>query len=883
MIVFSQIDKALHMYNSSSFTMGRFVVIFIVNALLFFQLGKSDISTCELPTKKLGCLKKDTSIFNIQLANNRDHTNPSYTGTTLEWGDYPKHLRSLLCHCYKKAMEQEFIAISITFYGECYGTKDRQRLTAFLKEPTNRRSICFDSKYGNCQDTSDLDCTGEDKSQYVYLVQSKYDEFICGENYTKCHEKALCILDDENSSCQCKQGYIGNGESCKINEINECKLNLHTCHANATCIDTHEHYQCSCKDGFIGNGTICEDFDECKAEVAHCPTNSTCVNLIGSFDCFCNSGYQKCENTCKDVDECSDPDLNRCHAKAKCENTIGSYMCFCQKGYSGDGYQCGDLNECSNNSMNNCHQNALCLNTEGSYQCYCQKGFYGNGRKCFDFNECYSPTTHNCHQHSNCVNNIGSYTCQCRNGFIKTANDTTCIDINECSSTNQCHQNATCTNNFGSYSCKCHEGFTGDGFKCDNVNECQLGNNKCHPNAECVDNIGGYSCKCQQGFTGNGEICFDKNECLESPSSCHPNAECLNTIGSFKCQCKSGYKSNGTFCQDLNECLDVNLHHCFFGKCINTVGSYTCHCYSGFEMKNGFCQDKNECVTGESKCHQNATCVNAFGSYKCFCDSGFHGDGIQCKLVKSSTVAWSLIADFIDEHVKKMFEQQEQKLRTEEQEQIEDLLRTIQNRSVAATQRCAACHQNATCSIDKETYETKCVCSIGFIGNGSYCSPELVTSSKYPMKTTETVDSEKDGISIDVQNELNIDPPKGKQITGKLKGNESSGSAMGVTSFIMALFALMLVFTLICFIHKKFGLKCHKRSSKVDPKMRKPTGGRFRSLTSMFNGHFNRKPSTASVNYKTEDMFDILKHRFSLYDEEAIRNHQFPRAQNTTS
>ena len=88
---------------------------------------------------------------------------------------YPSsHTFSLLCHCHKKTIEQDFVAISITFYGECYGTKDRQRLAIFLKDAANQRSSCYDNKYGNCQDTSSLDCTGDDKTQYIYLVQAKY-------------------------------------------------------------------------------------------------------------------------------------------------------------------------------------------------------------------------------------------------------------------------------------------------------------------------------------------------------------------------------------------------------------------------------------------------------------------------------------------------------------------------------------------------------------------------------------------------------------------------------------------------------------------------------------------------------------------------------------
>ena len=99
-----------------------------------------------------------------------------------------------------------------------------------------------------------------------------------------------------------------------------------------------------------------------------------------------------------------------------------------------------------------------------------------------------------------------------------------------------------------------------------------------------------------------------------------------------------------------------------------------------------------------------------------------------------------------------------------------------------AAQRCTTCHQNATCSTDRETRKTKCICRVGFVGNGTHCSPILeivkiqdevsspATSAKNLIKTTETIDLDKDDISKDVHGGLDIAPQKGKQITKQFKG-----------------------------------------------------------------------------------------------------------------
>lgn len=52
-----------------------------------------EIKSCEKNTKKQGCTKLDLSFFPFLLANNRDGSSNVFTGTHLDWGKFPVHLR----------------------------------------------------------------------------------------------------------------------------------------------------------------------------------------------------------------------------------------------------------------------------------------------------------------------------------------------------------------------------------------------------------------------------------------------------------------------------------------------------------------------------------------------------------------------------------------------------------------------------------------------------------------------------------------------------------------------------------------------------------------------------------------------------------------------
>ena len=50
-------------------------------------------------------------------------------------------------------------------------------------------------------------------------------------------------------------GYTGNGTAGHCSDINECDIT--PCHQQATCNNSPGTYSCECNNGFSGNGTYC--------------------------------------------------------------------------------------------------------------------------------------------------------------------------------------------------------------------------------------------------------------------------------------------------------------------------------------------------------------------------------------------------------------------------------------------------------------------------------------------------------------------------------------------------------------------------------------------------------------------------------------------------
>ncbi|CAB4024087.1 c-binding -like isoform X1, partial [Paramuricea clavata] len=121
--------------------------------------------------------------------------------------------------------------------------------------------------------------------------------------------------------------------------INECLENTHDCDKNATCTNAEGSFNCSCKNGYRGNGTSCKDINECLENRHDCDKNATCTNAEGSFNCSCKNGYRGNGTSCKDRNECLE-NSHDCDVNAICTNTEGSFNCSCKNGYRGNGTSC---------------------------------------------------------------------------------------------------------------------------------------------------------------------------------------------------------------------------------------------------------------------------------------------------------------------------------------------------------------------------------------------------------------------------------------------------------------------------------------------------------------------------------------------------------------
>ena len=106
--------------------------------------------------------------------------------------------------------------------------------------------------------------------------------------------------------------------------MNECETN-NQCHEHATCINEEPGYTCDCDQGYQGNGYFCSDIDECsKFDICGESEAGSCFNTEGSYQCKCKEGFELKDGKCEDIDECTE--TNIC-GDSVCFNSIGSFKC----------------------------------------------------------------------------------------------------------------------------------------------------------------------------------------------------------------------------------------------------------------------------------------------------------------------------------------------------------------------------------------------------------------------------------------------------------------------------------------------------------------------------------------------------------------------------
>uniref|UniRef100_A0A914S6L0 EGF-like domain-containing protein n=1 Tax=Parascaris equorum TaxID=6256 RepID=A0A914S6L0_PAREQ len=408
-----------------------------------------------------------------------------------------------------------------------------------------------------------------------------------------CHETYQCRNTVGSYDCVCPSGYTTNTTSKQCNDIDECKQSTHLCNIpEERCVNLPGSYRCECNwPAYVASGEFCIDNNECNKNEYNCPLFSTCVNTVGSYNCTCNRGFRASSVVdgrvvqCEDIDECIEDknDINECVPNnglgpcngmpegTECINTQGSFFCMCPNGYeiNSNGTQCIDIDECAIGSDNCTALSETCYNIPGAFNCECSEGYHKDSDgNCVPKAMCDGSIK--CGTNALCVMrpsksepNKLTPKCVCKDGYFGKDPKRLCEPINECNRTDQCAANAHCrktTNNDGTTFATCVNGNTSSSV----------------------------ACVCNIGFAGDGFICNDVDECTGGNANiCDENATCINTHGSFVCQCKPGYEGNGLpgMCTDVDECTSPVLNRCdsATSNCRNTEGSFECICLPGFE------------------------------------------------------------------------------------------------------------------------------------------------------------------------------------------------------------------------------------------------------------------------------------------------------------
>ena len=141
-----------------------------------------------------------------------------------------------------------------------------------------------------------------------------------------------------------------------------------------------------------------------------------------------------------------------------------------------------------------------------------------------------------CQSHEVCYNTKDSYYCGCPTGY-ELNGTSQCTDINECMNKTNCKH--SCLNTKGTFQCACNEGYmlSADGYDCEDINECDVGNGGCE--FGCENSIGSYNCYCdvwQELY--NNRSCTVEKKC-EMVASNYDPTNCLNTESVL--QCKGDY------------------------------------------------------------------------------------------------------------------------------------------------------------------------------------------------------------------------------------------------------------------------------------------------------------------------------------------------------
>ncbi|XP_036315022.1 cubilin [Pipistrellus kuhlii] len=369
-----------------------------------------------------------------------------------------------------------------------------------------------------------------------------------------------------------------------------------------------------------------DDITDLKRSAVGLPQNiSSQINQLNSKFVDLERKVQSLQQTV-DKKVCSS---NPCQNGGTCLSLHDSFFCICPSQWKGP-LCSADVNECEiyAGTPFGCQNGATCANTVGSYSCLCSPETHGP--QCASkYNDCEEGSKALC-VHGICEDQVRTqagqpkYSCICDAGWTSPQNSSACTqDRDECNlSPAPCSTLVKCFNTPGSFYCgACPTGWKGNGYVCEDINECEINNGGCSvaPPVDCVNTPGSSHCQaCPPGYQGDGRVCTLIDICSVNNGGCHPQASCSSGPGSLPyCMCLPGYTGNGfgpNGCVQLsNICLS---RPCLNGQCIDTVSGYLCKCESGWAGIN--CTENiNECLS--NPCLNGGTCVDGINAFTCEC------------------------------------------------------------------------------------------------------------------------------------------------------------------------------------------------------------------------------------------------------------------------
>uniref|UniRef100_A0A3B4ESD6 Stabilin 2 n=1 Tax=Pundamilia nyererei TaxID=303518 RepID=A0A3B4ESD6_9CICH len=368
-------------------------------------------------------------------------------------------------------------------------------------------------------------------------------------------------------------------------------------------------------------------------------TASVRLSLEGNVSVFCVQEVQKC-----DLPTFSFAKNTGCRPIC----TFNMWEPKCCRGYYGR-----DCLGCPGGFRAPCNNRGKCDDGQlGNGTCTCDTGFRGTSCElCSD--GFYGPTCKacNCSEHGSCDDGWkGTGLCFCEAGWTGDR----LVDI--CQIWNGgCAKGAKCSQNGGKVSCTCPKDHTGDGFTCQPIDPCALGDNGgCHEHAVCTMTAPGRrKCMCKNNYIGDGVTCEVRqlpiSRCLQNNGQCHRDAKCTDLhfedsmLGVFHYRSKKGqYKLNYTAAEQacaaeggrlatytqLAYAQQGGLNMCAAGWLDQARVAYPTtysnpKCGFGHVGIVDYGTRKNLSETWDTFCYR-------MQEVKCECKRGYTGDGFSC-------------------------------------------------------------------------------------------------------------------------------------------------------------------------------------------------------------------------------------------------------------